>query len=160
MLCTLSGYSFRRAWGCYESVIEAGYEKYYKPLPLPDNPQYNSQDVSIVVATIDTPETLSEALCQWRDNDPYEIIVVTIERDLLHVQNLVAQVPMAGEITRIITCDIANKREQLARGIRMATRNIIALVDDDVFWPSTQVLPYLLAGLEDPEVGATQGKQR
>lgn len=45
-------------------------------------------------------------------------------------------------------------------GIRLARGNIIALVDDDAFWPATTVLPYLLAGLEDPKVGAVQGKQR
>jgi hypothetical protein len=33
----------------------------------------------------------------------------------------------------------------------MSMGRIIALVDDDVFWPTTAVLPFLLAGLEqDP----------
>lgn len=45
-------------------------------------------------------------------------------------------------------------------GIRMARGQVIALVDDDAFWPATTVLPYLLAGLEDPKVGGVQGKQR
>lgn len=42
----------------------------------------------------------------------------------------------------------------------MARSQVIALVDDDAFWPTTTVLPYLLAGLEDPKVGGVQGKQR
>lgn len=45
-------------------------------------------------------------------------------------------------------------------GIRLARGKIIALVDDDAFWPATTVLPFLLAGLEDPKVGGVQGKQR
>lgn len=125
-----------------------------------NNPQHSPQDVSIVVATIDTPETLPEALCQWLSNNPLDIIIVTIQRDLEHVQNLVAQVSSAAGITQITTCDITNKREQLAQGIRMAKGNVVALVDDDAFWPTTTVLPYLLAGLEDPEAGGAQGKQR
>ena len=104
--------------------------------------------------------TLPESLLQWLSNDPHEIIIVTIRRDLQLVQFLVSQVPLAAQITRIITCDITNKREQLAKGIRMARGEIIALVDDDAFWPAATVLPYLLAGLEDPKVGGVQGKQR
>lgn len=99
-------------------------------------------------------------MCQWLNNNPYEIIIVTIRRDLQLVQSLVSQVPSAAEVTQIITCDIINKREQLAMGIRMARGQVIALVDDDAFWPATTVLPYLLAGLEDPKVGGVQGKQR
>jgi glycosyltransferase involved in cell wall biosynthesis len=130
-------------------------------VPLPENPQYSTQDVSIVVATIETPNTLPESLHQWLSNDPLEIIIVTIQRDLELVQSLVSQVPEAARITQIVTCGITNKREQLAQGIRMARGQIIALVDDDAFWPATTVLPYLLAGLEeDPSVGGVQGKQR
>jgi glycosyltransferase involved in cell wall biosynthesis len=114
-----------------------------------------------VVVTIDTPDTLPVSISQWIINNPYEIIIVTIQRDLQLVESLVSQVPGAARITRIITCDITNKRDQLAKGIRLARGQNIALVDDDVFWPTTTVLPYLLAGLEqDPEVGAVQTKQR
>ena len=114
-----------------------------------------------MVATIDTPDTLPESLFQWLSNDPHEIIIVTIQRDLQLVHSLVSQVPEAAQITQIVTCDITNKREQLAKGIRMAHGQIIGLVDDDAFWPATTVLPYLLAGLEeDPSVGGVQGKQR
>lgn len=149
-----------RLWGRYECSIEAALEKAYKPLPLPERPQYGTQDVSIVVATIETPDTLPESLCQWLENHPYEIIIVTIRRDLKLVKFLVSQVPSAAEVTQIVTCDVTNKREQLAMGIRMARGQVIALVDDDAFWPATTVLPYLLAGLEDPKVGGVQGKQR
>lgn len=116
--------------------------------------------MSIVVATIDTPETFPQCLRQWIDNNPKEIIVVTIERDLQLVQNLVAQVPEAEGKIQVLTAAVANKRDQLAVGIRVAKGSIIGLVDDDAFWPKTTVLPYLLAGLEDPQVGATQGLQR
>ncbi|KAG8156312.1 hypothetical protein KVR01_013847 [Diaporthe batatas] len=147
-------------WGQYESHVEASLDKAYKPLPLPENPQYSTQDVSIVVATIDTPGTLPQSLCEWLRNDPHEIIIVTIQRDLQLVQSLVSQVPHAATITRVVTCGITNKREQLAKGIRMARGQIIALVDDDAFWPATTVLPFLLAGLEaDPSVGGVQGRQ-
>lgn len=160
LLESVSQLILHRLWGRYESSVEAAYEQAYKPLPLPEKPQYSTQDVSVVVATIDTPATLPESLSQWLSNDPREIIIVTILRDLQLVQYLVSQVPSAVDITQIVTCDIINKREQLAMGIRMARGNVIALVDDDAFWPATTVLPYLLVGLEDPNVGGVQGKQR
>lgn len=136
------------------------YGNKYKPLPVPDKPHYHPSDVSLIVATIDTPDTFPESIRQWMENEPKEIIVVTILRDLQHVQKLLAQVPESEGKVKIMVAHVANKREQLATGIHIAKGSIMALVDDDAFWPKSTVLPFLLAGFEDPEVGCLQGLQR
>lgn len=76
------------------------------------------------------------------------------------VLELLARVPEARDKVRVLEANIANKREQLAVGIHPAKGSIIALVDDDAFWTNESVVPYLLAGFEDPKIGASQGLQR
>lgn len=48
----------------------------------------------------------------------------------------------------------------MVRGIKFATGSVLALVDDDVFWPHNLVLPYLLAPLDDEKIGAVGGPQK
>lgn len=149
-----------RLWGRVEGVINTSFGDKYQALPLPDKPHYQPSDVSLIVATIDTPSTFPESVRLWLKNKPKEIIVVTIERDLHHVQKLLAQVPESQGKVQVLTTPVANKREQLAVGIKVAQGSIMALVDDDAFWPKSTVLPFLLAGFEDPQVGCLQGMQR
>ncbi|WYZ39928.1 hypothetical protein EsH8_IV_000269 [Colletotrichum jinshuiense] len=148
------------AWYAYDEALTARLANAYKPLPVPEAPNYKSTDVSIIVATIDTPDSFTDSLRLWLSNNPGEIIIVTIERDLKRVHDLVEPViAECGDRISLMTADYANKRHQLAVGIKEAKGKILALVDDDVFWGNTEVLPYLLAGFEDPEVGAAVGKQ-
>lgn len=59
-----------------------------------------------------------------------------------------------------MTADYASKRHQMVVGVQEAQGKILALVDDDAFWNTTEVIPYLLAPFEDPKVGGVTGKQR
>ncbi|OIW30741.1 family 2 glycosyltransferase [Coniochaeta ligniaria NRRL 30616] len=144
-----------------EKRLANKYHSEYKPTPLPDNPTLTSEDVSIIVPTIDTEDTFTECLRLWLANKPKEIIVVTIPRDLARVQQLVQPIAQPDfDKIQVLTVPEANKRAQLIRGIQAATGTILSLVDDDVFWPHDMVLPYLLAPFEDKKVGACGGPQK
>ena len=59
---------------------------------------------------------------------------------------------------KVLGVPLAGKRRQIAHGIRQAKGSILALADDDAFWPST-LLPYLLACFEVAEVGGVGTRQ-
>ncbi|KAL0931201.1 N-acetylglucosaminyltransferase [Colletotrichum truncatum] len=146
-------------WYLYDDALTARLAKKYQSLPLPKEPSYSSRDVSIIIPTIDTPDTFTDCLRLWLANNPREIIIVTIERDLQRVYDLVKPViPEGEERISLMTADYANKREQLVVGIKEAKGKILALVDDDAFW-GYEVLPSLLAPFEDNNVGGAVGKQ-
>lgn len=133
------------------------------PIPLPNKPRYYpSRDVSVVVPTIGFDRDLTVSLRSWLSNHPKEIIIVTSEKFLDALIELVH-----GELSveerktiQLLSCPLANKRKQLVAGIQKATGEIIVFADDDVFWPPS-VLTYLLAGFEtDQSVGAVGGFHR
>jgi glycosyltransferase involved in cell wall biosynthesis len=68
--------------------------------------------------------------------------------------------PVLTDKITILTVPLANKRQQLAVGAKAASGKIIALVDDDAYWRTGTVIPYLLAPFEDTEVGSAAGLQR
>jgi hypothetical protein len=67
--------------------------------------------------------------------------------------------PLAAAKIIVHSVPLAGKRKQLVAAIPKARGSIIALADDDVFWPTTAFLPSLLAPFDDKMVGATGGKQ-
>ncbi|KAK1975622.1 family 2 glycosyl transferase [Colletotrichum cereale] len=148
------------AWHTYDEALTKYLAKKTKPIPLPENPSYQSTDVSIIIATIDTPDSFTDCLRLWLANRPKEIIIVTIDRDLQRVHDLVKPVIAEGDDRiSVMTAEYASKRYQMVVGIKQAKGKILALVDDDAFWNTLQVLPYLLAPFEDPKVGGSFGKQ-
>ena len=151
----------RRFWELYEKSLSRRYAKHptIKGIPLPEKATLQPNDVSIVIATIDTPKVFTECLASFLTNNPLEIVIVTIPKDEGHVMRLVNAVDdPEGKIT-VLTVDKANKRGQMVRGIQQVSGKVIALVDDDTTWPQTTVLPYLLAGFEDKRVGGASGSQ-
>ncbi|KAJ3941540.1 uncharacterized protein N0V96_008252 [Colletotrichum fioriniae] len=148
------------AWYAYDEVLTKRLMQKAKPIPLPQEPSFKSTDVSIIVATINTPDTFTDCLRLWLANKPQEIIIVTIDRDLQRVYDLVKPVIIEGDDRiSVMTAEYASKRYQMAVGIEEAKGKILALVDDDAFWGTLETLPYLLAGFEDPKVGGVTGKQ-
>uniref|UniRef100_A0A093UWC8 N-acetylglucosaminyltransferase n=1 Tax=Talaromyces marneffei PM1 TaxID=1077442 RepID=A0A093UWC8_TALMA len=145
------------AWDLYEKVLVSYFSKKYKPVPLPEVPTYSPSDVSIVVPTIDTGSCFTECMRLWLRSNPCEIIIVTVPKCKARVEQLVAPV-LTGTIT-ILTVPLANKRQQLMAGAKAASGRIIALVDDDAYWRTTTVMPYLLAPFENPEIGLVAGLQ-
>lgn len=117
--------------------------------------------MSIIVPTIDTEATFTECLRLWLKYKPREIIIVTVPRNEVRVGQLVEPLReiASGKIITL-TAPRANKRQQMMIGVKAARGAICALVDDDVYWSTGTVLPYLLAPFEDAEVGAVAGIQR
>ncbi len=144
-----------------EKRLANKYYSEYKPTALPEDPTLTSEDVSIIVPTIDTEDTFTECLRLWLANKPKEIIVVTIPRDLDRVNQMIQPIPRPDfDKIQVRTVPNPNKRAQLIRGIEAAAGTILALVDDDTFWPHDMVLRYLLAPFEDKNVGACGGAQK
>lgn len=48
----------------------------------------------------------------------------------------------------------------MSLALKKASGKIVAYVDDDTYWPSNKVLPYLLAGFNDLAIGGVTGSQR
>lgn len=63
------------------------------------------------------------------------------------------------ERIRVLTVPFANKRLQMAHGIKNTTTDIIVFADDDAIWPPT-LLPYVLACFEDQKIGGVGTSQR
>ncbi|WWC91747.1 uncharacterized protein L201_006694 [Kwoniella dendrophila CBS 6074] len=130
----------------------------YRPIPLPENPTYiAAEDVTIIVPTIDAGEEFREAAFSWLEGSPKEIIIVTEDKMVGPLQELANSVDPSK--IRVLTVPFANKRLQMAHGIRNTTTDIIVFADDDAIWPPT-LLPYVLACFEDQQIGGVGTSQR
>ncbi|KAH9919480.1 glycosyltransferase family 2 protein [Epithele typhae] len=130
----------------------------YQPIPLPEHPTYvANEDVTIIVPTIDAGEEFKEAAHSWLVGRPKEILIITEEKMLQPLQELANAVD--PERIRVLTVPFANKRLQMAHGIKHAMTDIIVFADDDAIWPPT-LLPYVLACFEDQQIGGVGTSQR
>jgi hypothetical protein len=107
-----------------------------------------------------TESTFTESVRLWLRSNPREIIITTVERNKARVEQLIEPLRQNNDKIIIVTAPLANKRHQLILGVKAAKGEILALVDDDVYWRVSTVVPYLLALFEDAEVGAVAGIQR
>lgn len=141
-------------------LIRSTLKKYDPPAPL-ETPAFPTQTVSVLIVTIDTPDEFPDTLRMCLANKPKEIIVVTIPRDLARVQGLAEPVITTSSVPiTIFTVPKPGRRTQMALAVKEASGDILCFVDDDTIWPTDKVLPYLLAGFEDPKVGGVVGRQR
>ncbi|CEH18320.1 glycosyltransferase family 2 protein [Ceraceosorus bombacis] len=123
----------------------------YRPIPPPPNPTYiAAEDVTIIVPTIDAGEEFKEAAFSWLQGSPAQIIIVTEHKMRGPLQALANEVD--PERITVLTVPKANKRLQMAHGIRHTATDIIVFADDDAIWPPT-LLPWVLACFEDQAVG-------
>lgn len=123
---------------------------------------YQPEDTSIIVPTVDTENTFAECVRLLLVNCPKEIIIVTVPWNLNRVRDFLKALTREEgyEKLKVLTVKHANKREQLVYGIKASSGKILALVDDDIFWPQPTVLSSLLAPFQDPTVGESTGIQR
>lgn len=130
----------------------------YRPVPPPLNPTYiASEDVTIIVPTIDAGEEFKEAAFSWLQSNPAEILIVTETKMIGPLQELANEVDPAK--IRVIPVPKANKRLQMVEGIKHTTTDIIVFADDDSIWPPT-MLQWMLACFEDQQVGGVGTSQR
>jgi len=126
---------------------------FYKP-----SKQNFHASVSIVTPVYnEDPDVFRQALASWRANNPLEIIAVidhTDEKCIKEFEEFSHQFDQA----KLIVTEKPGKRPALADGIRVASGEIIALVDSDVFWGKL-VLREALRPFADPKVGGTAVRQ-
>jgi len=129
----------------------------YEPIQPRENPTYvASEDVTIIVPTIDAGEEFKEAAYSWLACDPKEIIIITEDKMLGPLQELANSVN--PNKIRVLTVPKANKRLQMTHGIKHTTTDIIVFADDDAIWPPG-LLRYVLACFEDQKMGGVGTSQ-
>ncbi|KFG78410.1 putative polysaccharide synthase Cps1 [Metarhizium anisopliae] len=130
----------------------------YKSKPLPANPKYTNQDVTVVVPTIhDNPEELKPSLRSLLACNPACLYLVTPYDKFEALKRAAEQ--LGVENVQVLSNTIANKRRQLCEAIPSIETPITVLADDDVTWPS-KMLTYLLAPFEDDKMGGVGSCQR
>lgn len=91
----------------------------YKPQPPSSNDRFSTNDVTLIIPTIDTDEeAMHEAMRSWVLNEPHEILIVTVGATLQKELQAIAKTSIAADITRVLTVEApANKRIQLVAGV-------------------------------------------
>lgn len=130
----------------------------FRAIPVPENPTYSPQDVSIILPTIATGgDELETTLRTCLQTEPYEIILVTVDANIDTLRQLASKINVKK--IRVLSIREANKRRQLCRAIPEVSTKITVFVDDDVIWPRN-VLSWILAPFEDAKVGGVGTSQR
>ncbi len=128
--------------------------------PVPTDPRTTDMAFSIVVPVYDEdPELLRRALLSWLVNAPEEIILVIDASDKKSIEacrGFVKKNPLAD--IRIAITDTPGKRAALAKGIREARHEFVALVDSDTVWEN-DLRDKALAPFLDSRVGGVITRQ-
>ena len=111
---------------------------------------------SVVVPSFhEDPDILMRCLDTWRSQDPTEIIIVLDLADTEAQQRIEA---LGDPRVRAVMFKHAGKRSALGVGMRLATSEVLVLVDSDTAWR-----PGLLEAVQmpfvDPEVGGVSTQQ-
>ena len=130
----------------------------FRPIPLPENPCLTSEDVTVIIPTINgnTPQ-FRETLRSILLTKPHNILLVTIDANLKSLAELARDA--SSECIQVFSVTHANKRRQMCRAIPEVTTKITVLADDDVTWPPN-ILHWLLAPLEMADIGGVGPSQR
>jgi uncharacterized membrane protein YqaE (UPF0057 family) len=133
----------------------------FKPIPPPENPTLTSQDATIIIPSLSgCGEELEETLRTILVNEPYQIILVTIDANRPKAEDMLKNMPASKTRIQLLSIPKPNKRRQMVRAIPEVKTEIMIFVDDDVSWPKT-VLTWILAVFEkDPVYGGVATCQR
>ena len=111
---------------------------------------------SVVVPSYhEDPDILMRCLDTWREQGPSEIIIVLDVADLEAYNRIVS---LGDDRVRPVLFHHAGKRSALGCGIRLATGEILVLVDSDTSW-TPGLLEAVQMPFEDPEVGGVSTQQ-
>jgi len=124
-----------------------------KPTPVPIDPTYFPEDCTVIMPTVD-PENpdFTECLTSILANKPSGIIIVTVGAEKLRLtREITAALSPSIRVTAI---EQANKHAQVCHALSRVRTRITVLVDDHVFWPSTNFLRTMLAPFEDASIAA------
>lgn len=111
---------------------------------------------SVVVPSFhEDPAILMRCLDSWRAQDPTEIIIVLDVADVDAYNRIVA---LGDERVKPVLFHHAGKRSALGCGIRLATSELLVLVDSDTWWRE-DLLEAVQMPFADPQVGACSTQQ-
>lgn len=136
----------------------------YRPAPIPNCRSVTEKDVSVIIPTVepDNPD-FTECLASVLENHPAAIHIVTVGTSKLHLTKAIVAPFCAAHpdiAIHVSATNIANKRQQVAHALPNIRTAITVLVDDHVFWPSTNFLRTAIAPFENPAVGAVGTNKR
>ena len=120
-----------------------------------------SGDVTVILPSLEGRGVeLEHTIESILQNEPKELILVTIQANLELANKTIAKMP-AAQHNRLRCLAVANpnKRRQMARAIPEVNTKIIVFADDDVSWPR-QTLAWILAPFENKKYGGVVTCQR
>ncbi|KAK2740446.1 hypothetical protein FQN57_006073 [Myotisia sp. PD_48] len=133
----------------------------FRPIQPPDNPTLTSQDVSIILPSLEgCGKQLEETICTILKNEPYQIFLVTIDANRGNAERMLRAMPASTERIQLLSIPKPNKRRQMVRGIPEVRTEITVFVDDDVSWPETELKWILAVFDKDPVYGGVTTCQR
>ncbi|KAI5284937.1 hypothetical protein KEM52_002677, partial [Ascosphaera acerosa] len=134
----------------------------FRPIYPPENPRLTSQDATVIIPTLEGcgPE-VEETLRTILANEPFEVIIVTIDANRGKATKMLQNMPAAAAARiKLLSVHKPNKRRQMVRAIPEVRTEITLFVDDDVSWPRKE-LKWILAVFEkDPVYGGVATCQR
>ena len=114
------------------------------------HPSTSSSDVTLISSTLGEEPRYEQSLRSWIASGVTDIIVVTIDDSIEHVQKILAKIQDCR--FRLLSVPKADYRAQMSLGIRNVERSTIVFADDRIYW-RVDTLSSMLAALEDPNVG-------
>lgn len=123
-------------------------------------PLSNSFKASVSIVTPvynEDPEVFKKALLSWQLNKPLEIIAVIDYTDRQSI-NLFRNFSKNFPHSKLIITKEPGKREALAKGLKKARGQIVALVDSDTIWDK-QLLKHALPPFIDKQVAGVAPRQ-
>ncbi|KAL9057330.1 MAG: hypothetical protein Q9162_002404 [Coniocarpon cinnabarinum] len=148
----------RRLYRYLRLIVNCVSHYTFKPIPKPIEPTYTSEDVTIIIPTLDGDNNELRAMIPTLlANYPSEIILVTIDLNFKKAMALATQ--FSSKRIQVMSIPQANKRLQTVQAIPSVRTRITVLADDDVIWPDT-ILDWILAPFEDTTMGGVGTCQR
>ncbi|KAL5334296.1 hypothetical protein BJX70DRAFT_402747 [Aspergillus crustosus] len=140
------------------------FDVFYRVTATPRTPNIQRGDVTVILP-LEDPENpyFGECIQSCLVNEPGMIVVVPVgDEHAIQVKKAVSRYQQQNPHTKITVkpANDANRRLQIAHGLRYVTSRVTVLMDEHVIWPSARFLPTLLAPLEDGRVGIVGTNKR
>ncbi|GAB7339522.1 hypothetical protein MBLNU457_6136t3 [Dothideomycetes sp. NU457] len=123
------------------------------------NPRFLPKDVAVIMSTtFGKPEEHAKTLLRIAANLPGQMIISTADHKVAEINDFLKGHDLDN--VEVVGVKAFNKRIQMLNALKRVTPPITVFVDDDVDWQHDSFLTNLLAGFEDPLVGAVGPRQR
>ena len=130
----------------------------FRPIPLPEKPTLNPNDVTIILPTIaGDGNGLRDTIRSCLQCQPFQLIIATIDANYKRAEQMAREID--AQRIKVYSHSQANKRLQMCRAIPEVLTKITVFADDDVMWPVT-LLQWILAPFENKKIGGVGTSQR